>query len=110
MCLIGEARDLLDLPLIRVADSSSLEEEAKLGVKILWAAEKLGLSFPELNIEDKDAILGFLETGAKVYLGGGAHVDYLSYLPSVLKASKREGEDVKYIDLRFNEQVIIGVE
>ena len=108
--VIGKARDLIDLPLIRVAGSSSLEEEIKLGVKILHAAQELGLSFPELNIEDKDAILGFLETGEKVYLGEGAYVDYLSYLPSVLKASKREGENVKYIDLRFNNQVIIGVE
>ena len=106
--VIGKARDLIDLPLIRVADSSSLEEEIKLGVKILHAAQELGLSFPELNIEDKDAILGFLETGEKVYLGEGAYVDYLSYLPSVLKASKREGENVKYIDLRFNNQVIVG--
>jgi len=108
--VIGKARDLLDIPLIRVADSSSLEEEIKLGVKILHAAQELRLSFPELNIEDKDAILGFLETGEKVYLGEGAYVDYLSYLPSVLKASKREGENVKYIDLRFNNRVIVGVE
>lgn len=107
--IIGEARGLLELPLIRAADSSSLEKEIKIGVKILWAAKKLGLSFLEINIEDKDAILGFLETGVKVYLGEGAHADYLSYLPSVLKASKREGEDVNYIDLRFNEQVIVGV-
>ena len=100
----------MTLPVIKIADSSSLEKKLKIGVKILHKAEQSGLSFSEIDIKNEDVLVGFLKGGVKIYLGKGEHLDYLSYLPSILEISRKEGKEIKYIDLRFNNQVIVGEE
>jgi len=97
-------------PVIKVANSSSLEKKLKIGVKILHKAEQSGLSFSEIDIKSEDVLVGFLKGGVKIYLGKGEHLDYLSYLSSILEISRKEGKEIKYIDLRFDNQVIVGEE
>jgi len=100
----------MTLPVIKVASSSSLEEKLKMGVRILDIAEQSGLPFLKIDIKNKDTLVGFLEEGVEIYLGKGDHLDYFSYLPSILEISRKEGRDIKYIDLRFNNQIIVGEE
>lgn len=96
------------LPVIKVANSSSLKKKLKIGIKILHKAEQSGLSFLEIDIKSEDILVGFLKEGVKVYLGKGEHLDYFSYLPFILEISQKEGKEIRYIDLRFNNQVIVG--
>ena len=53
-------------------------------------------------------LVGILEDGIKVFLGRGDHLDYISYLPSLLAAYREKQKGVKYIDIRFDGQIIVG--
>lgn len=106
--IIKKAIDSMNLPLIKVATSFSLEEKLAREVEILHMAQQLGLSFLELDIRNGDTVVGVLESGIKVYLGEGDHLNYLSYLPSLLQVYRERGKGVSYIDLRFDEQIIVG--
>jgi len=108
--IIKRVGNPMTLPVIKVANSSSLEKKLKIGVKILHKAEQSGLSFSEIDIKSEDVLVGFLKGGVKIYLGKGEHLDYLSYLSSILEISRKEGKEIKYIDLRFDNQVIVGEE
>ena len=106
--IIKKTIDSIDLPLIRVDSSFSLEEKLSREVNILLMAQQLGLHFLELDTRNRDALVGILESGIKVYLGKGDHLDYLSYLPSLLEVYREKEKGVEYIDIRFNEQIIVG--
>jgi cell division protein FtsQ len=106
--IIKETIDSMNLPVIRVASSFSLEEKLSREVGILLMAQQLGLPFLELDIRNRDTLVGILEGGIEIYLGKGDHLDYLSYLPSLLEVYREKGEGLKYIDIRFNEQIIVG--
>ena len=106
--IIKKTIDSIDLPSIRVDSSFSLKEKLSREVNILLMAQQLGLHFLELDIRNRDALVGILESGIKIYLGKGDHLDYLSYLPSLLEVYREKEEGVEYIDIRFNEQIIVG--
>ncbi len=71
-------------------------------------AQQLGLPFFQLDVRNRDTMVGVLESGTKIYLGKGDHLDYLSYLPSLLDVYRKKEKGLKYIDIRFNEQIIVG--
>ncbi len=106
--IIKKTIDSTDLPSIRVDSSFSLKEKLSREVNILLMAQQLGLHFLELDMRNRDALVGILESGIKIYLGKGDHLDYLSYLPSLLEVYREKEEGVEYIDIRFNEQIIVG--
>lgn len=106
--IIKKTIDSMNLPLIRAASSFSLEEKLSREVGILLMAQQLGLPFFQLDIRNRHALVGTLESGIKIYLGKGDHLDYLSYLPSLLEAYREKEKGLKYIDIRFNEQIIVG--
>jgi hypothetical protein len=45
-----------------------------------------------------------------IYLGESPHLAYLSYLPLVLAAKGSKGRDIKYVDIRFRDQIVVGTE
>lgn len=106
--IIKKAMDSTNLPLIKVATSFSLEEKLAREVEILHMAQQSGVPFLEIDIRNGDTVVGVLESGIKVYLGEGDHLDYLFYLPSLLQVYRERGKGVRYIDLRFSEQVVVG--
>ncbi len=106
--IIKKTIDSTDLPSIRVDSSFSLKEKLSREVNILLMAQQLGLHFLELDMRNRDALVGILESGIEIYLGKGDHLDYLSYLPSLLEVYREKEEGVEYIDIRFNEQIIVG--
>ncbi len=106
--IIKKTIDSINLPLIRVAGSFSLEEKLSREVNILLMTQELGLTFLEIDIRNRHTLVGTLESGIKVYLGKGEHLDYLSYLPSLLETYEEKEKGLKYIDIRFNEQIIVG--
>ena len=106
--IIKKTIDSMNLPLIRVASSFSLEEKLSREVDILLMAQQLGLPFLQLDIRNRHTLVGTLESGIEIYLGKGDHLDYLSYLPSLLEAYREKEKGLKYIDIRFNEQIIVG--
>jgi len=101
--VIGKAKKLQDLPEINGVSTLSDEERIKTGIKIVKYAQEVGINFSEVNIENINNILGYLSGGIKVYLGKGTYLEYLSYLPSIFVEKRR----IKYVDLRFNRQVVI---
>ncbi len=101
--VIGKAKELQDLPEINGVSTLSDEERIKTGIKIVKYAQEVGVNFAEVNMENIDNILGYLSGGIKVYLGKGTYLKYLSYLPPIFAEKKR----IKYVDLRFNRQVVI---
>lgn len=106
--IIKKTIDSVNLPLIRVASSFSLEEKLSREVNILLMAQQLGLPFFQLDVRNGDALVGILESGIKIYLGKGDYLDYLSYIPSLLEVYREKEKGLKYIDIRFNEQIIVG--
>ncbi len=106
--IIKKTIDSMNLPLIRVASSFSLEEKLSREVDILLMAQRLGLPFSQLDIRNRHTLVGTLESGIKIYLGKGDHLDYISYLPSLLEVYREKEKGLKYIDIRFNEQIIVG--
>lgn len=106
--IIKKTIDSTDLPSIRVDSSFSLKEKLSREVNILLMAQQLGLHFLELDMRNRDALVGTLKSGIKIYLGKGDHLDYLSYLPSLLEVYREKEEGVEYIDIRFSEQIIVG--
>ncbi len=106
--IIKKTIDSMNLPLIRVAGSFSLEEKLSREVDILLMAQQLGLPFFQLDIGNGHTLVGTLENGIEIYLGKGDYLDYLSYIPSLLEAYREKEEGLKYIDIRFNEQIIVG--
>lgn len=106
--IIKKTIDSVNLPLIRVASSFSLEEKLSREVNILLMAQQLGLPFFQLDVRNGDALVGILENGIKIYLGKGDYLDYLSYIPSLLEVYREKEKGLKYIDIRFNEQIIVG--
>ncbi len=106
--IIKKTIDSMNLPVIRVAGSFSLEEKLSREVNILLMAQQLGLPFFQLDVRNGHTLVGTLESGIKIYLGKGDHLDYLSYLPSLLEAYREKEKGLKYIDIRFNEQIIVG--
>ena len=106
--IIKKTIDSMNLPLIRVAGSFSLEEKLSREVNILLMAQQLGLPFFQLDIGNGHTLVGTLENGIEIYLGKGDYLDYLSYIPSLLEAYREKEKGLKYIDIRFNEQIIVG--
>lgn len=106
--IIKKTIDSMNLPVIRVASSFSLKEKLSREVNILLMAQRLELPFSQLDIRNRYTLVGVLESGIKIYLGKGDHLDYLSYLPSLLEVYREKEKGVKYIDIRFNEQIIVG--
>jgi len=106
--IIKKTIDSMNLPVIRVASSFSLEKKLSWEVNILLMAQQLGLPFFQLDIRNRHTLVGILESGIKIYLGKGEYLDYFSYLPSLLEVYREKEKGVKYIDIRFNEQIIVG--
>jgi len=76
----------------------------------MHTAEELGLSFSKIEMDNKGAMVGYLKKGTMIYLGERPHLAYLSYLPLVLAARGRKGRDIKYVDIRFHNQIVVGTE
>lgn len=106
--IIKKTIDSMNLPVIRMAGSFSLKEKLSREVNILFMAQQLGLPFFQLDVRNRHTLVGVLESGIKIYLGKGDHLDYLSYLPSLLEVYREKEKGLKYIDIRFNEQIIVG--
>ncbi len=106
--IIKKIIDSMNLPVIKVASSFSLQEGLSREVNILLTTQQLGLPFSQLDVRNRDTLVGILESGVEIYLGKGNHLDYLSYLPSLLEVYREKQKGVKYIDIRFDEQIIVG--
>jgi len=109
--VIGEAAKKQDLPLITGSGvSRDQTEKIELGVKILASFQELGLPLERLNIANENSIVGDLEKGPQVYLTEDGYFDYVDYLPLVLADAKKKDGRIKYVDLRFREQIVVGYE
>lgn len=86
-----------DLPLLQGEVSSSF---LKLTAEILKEAKKNNLFFSTLTPVPSGVCARMGEI--KIYLG--THREYLAYLPRLLKEEKK----VRYIDLRFEDQIVVG--
>ncbi len=107
--VLGKAHNLRDLPVITGISSFSQEEAINQGIKIINASGRVGLPLSEINVEDEGAMVGYLKGGVKVYLGGGEHLEYLSYLPLIMVDIEEGKRGSPYIDLRFSGQVVVGL-
>ncbi len=109
--VIGEAVEKENLPLITGAGVSPDEaQRIEMGVKILASFQKSGLPLSRIDIINENSLVGYLEKGPRVYLGEDHLLDYLSYLPLILQDANKVDRRVKYLDLRFNQQVVVGYE
>ena len=109
--VIGEAVEKENLPLITGAGVSPDEaQRIEMGVKILASFQKSGLSLSRIDIINENSLVGYLEKGPRVYLGEDHLLDYLSYLSLILQDANKVDRRVKYLDLRFNQQVVVGYE
>lgn len=109
--VIGEAVEKQHLPLITGVDLSPAQmQRIEMGVKILASFQKSGLPLSRIDIINENSIVGYSEKGPRVYLRENHHLGYLSYLPLILQDAKRVDRRVKYLDLRFNRQVVVGYE
>lgn len=109
--LIGEAVEKQHLPLITGPGVSPDEaQKIEMGVKILASFQKSGLPLSRIDIINENSLVGYLEKGPRVYLGEDHLLDYLSYLPLILQDANKVDRRVKYLDLRFNQQVVVGYE
>lgn len=109
--VIGEAVEKQHLPLITGSGvSPDKAQRIEMGVKILANFQKSGLPLSRIDIINENSIVGYLEKGPRVYLGENHHLGYLSYLPLILQDAKRVDRRVKYLDLRFDRQVVVGYE
>lgn len=109
--VIGEAVEKQHLPLITGSGvSPDKAQRIEMGVKILANFQKSGLPLSRIDIINENSMVGYLEKGPRVYLGENHHLGYLSYLPLILQDAKRVDRRVKYLDLRFDRQVVVGYE
>jgi cell division protein FtsQ len=108
--ILGKGKKIADLPMMVGSGWSSRPEKIKLAVRILHAAEELGLSFSKIEMNTKGAMVGYFKNGPMIYLGQSPHLAYLSYLPLVLAAKGGKGKRVKYVDIRFRGQIVVGTE
>lgn len=108
--IFGKGKEITDLPMLVGSGWSSRSEKIKLAVEILHTAEELGLSVSKIEMNNKGAMVGYLKKGPMIYLGERPHLDYLSYLPLVLAAKGSKGRDIKYVDIRFRDQIVVGTE
>jgi cell division septal protein FtsQ len=108
--ILGKGKKSTDLPMIAGSGWSSRPEKIKLAVRILQAAEELGLSFSKIQMDNKGAMVGYFKNGPMIYLGERPHLACLSYLPLVLAAKGSKGRDIKYVDIRFHDQIVVGTE
>lgn len=106
--ILGKRKEIMDLPMIVGSGWSSRPEKIKLAVKILRAGQELGLSFSKIEMNNKGSMVGYLKKGPMIYLGKRPHLAYLSYLPLVLAAKRKKGRDIKYVDIRFRDQIVVG--
>lgn len=108
--ILGKGKKITDLPKIVGSGWSSRPERIKLVMRILHAAEELELSFSKIEMDNKGAMVGYLKNGPMIYLGKSPYLAYLSYLPLVLAAKGSKGRDIKYVDIRFRGQIVVGTE
>lgn len=108
--VLGEVDVLRDLAVITGISSPSQKERINSGVRIIKTCRKIGISFSEVNVKDEAQMVAYLRGGIKVYLGTGEHLEYLSYLPFIMADLKTKKKRTNYIDLRFNGQVVAGLE
>lgn len=108
--ILGKRKEIMDLPMMVGSGWSSRPEKIKLAVRILHTAKELGLSFSKIEMNNKGAMVGYLNKGTMIYLGERPHLAYLSYLPLVLAARGRKEKDIKYVDIRFHNQIVVGTE
>jgi cell division septal protein FtsQ len=108
--VLGRGKRTTDLPMMVGSGWSSRPEKIKLVVRILHAAEELELSFSKIKMDNKGSMVGYLKNGPIIYLGESPHLAYLSYLPLVLAAKGSKGRDIKYVDIRFRDQIVVGTE
>ena len=107
--VVGETVKKQDLPLI-TGSGVSLDqpEKIELGVKILASFQEVGLPLERLNIANENSIVGDLEKGPQVYLTEDGYFDYVDYLPLILSDAKKKDGRIKYVDLRFRDQIVVG--
>lgn len=109
--IIGEAVEKQHLPLITGVDvSPDKAQRIEMGVKILASFQESGLPLSRIDIINENCLVGYLEKGPRIYLRENHHFGYLSYLPLILEDAERVDRRVKYLDLRFNRQVVVGYE
>jgi cell division protein FtsQ len=109
--IIGEAVKKQHLPLITGAGvSPDKTQRIEMGVKVLASFQKWGLPLSRIDIVNENCLVGYLEKGPRVYLREDHDLGYLSCLSLILSDAKRAGKRVEYLDLRFNQQVVVGYE
>ena len=108
--IIGKRRKMQELPLIIGLDSLSETEKVKRGVRVLNFSKDLGLFFSKVSIKDENKIIGYLKKeNVEVYIDEGERLNYFSYFPFILSDAENEGKKIKYVDIRFRNQIVVGL-
>jgi len=108
--IIGKRRKVQELPLIIGVNSLSDVEKVKRGVRVLNFSRDSGFFFSKLSVKDENSIVGYLKKeDIEVYIDKGERLNYLSYFPFILSDAENEGEKIKYIDIRFHNQIVVGL-
>lgn len=108
--ILGKGKKIAELPMMVGNGWSSRPEKIKLAVGIVRAAEELGLSFSKIKMDNKGSMVGYLKNGPRIYLGQSPQLAYLSYLPLILAAKGGSRRRIKYLDIRFRDQIVVGTE
>lgn len=108
--ILGKGEKNKDLPIIVGISSSSESEKIKSVVRLLRVTEELGLFFSRVKMNSRGTMVGYLKNGPAIYLGEKPYLAYLSYLPSILAERGEKGRDIKYVDIRFRNQIVVGTQ
>jgi len=108
--IIGRRIKVQELPLIVGLNSLYETEKVKNVIRILNFSKDLGLTFSKISIKDENKIVGYLKKeDIEVYIDKGERLNYLSYFPFILSDIEDEGKKIKYIDIRFYNQIAVGL-
>ncbi|MEA1965060.1 MAG: cell division protein FtsQ/DivIB, partial [Candidatus Aerophobetes bacterium] len=108
--IIGKRGKMQELPLIIGFDSLSEAGKVKRGVRVLNLSKDLGFFFSKVSIKDENNIVGYLrEEDIRVYIGKGERLNRLSFFPLILSDAENEGKEIEYIDIRFHNQIVVGL-
>jgi len=106
--IIGRRRKVQGLPLIIGLNSLSETEKVKRGVRVLNFSKDSGFFFSKVNIKDENNIVGYLKKeDIEIYIDKGERLNYLSCFPFILSDAENEGKKIKYIDIRFHNQIAV---
>lgn len=94
-----------------IAGVNPLEEEKILlkTLKALESSRSLNLKVKKIVVKrGNEGIVLILEKGTQVVLGISPNYNYLSYLPYIFQDARRRGEKFNFVDLRFDNQIVVS--